>query len=83
MKSREEIEAAVVKAVVDAGQPSKVLEVERDVLLATSFEALGFDSFAMMEFCIEIQLQLGIDLEAGEVADLRTPVKVVERLART
>jgi len=82
MSTREEIEAAVARAIAGAGLPSKVANLDRSVLMSTPFGDLGFDSFAMMEFCIEIQLQLGIDLEAAEVADLGTPVKVVERIAK-
>lgn len=52
----------------------------RPSFLSLSFEEIGFDSLNFMEFCIAIAMEVGVELSVDEVAALRTPNAVIERL---
>jgi hypothetical protein len=49
-------------------------------LVGKSFEDLGFDSLAFMEFCIAIQLESGVELSADGVAGMGSPDAVARHL---
>jgi hypothetical protein len=45
-----------------------------------SFDDLGFDSLAFMEFCIAVQLETGVELTAAAVAEMGSPDAVARYL---
>lgn len=46
-----------------------------------SFGELGFDSLAMMEFCISIHLETGVELTVGKADELGSPGAVARFLS--
>lgn len=78
--SAEEITHAVALAVGACSLPSSEFQ-DTDERLTWSFEDLGFDSLAFMEFCIAIQGETGVELSVGTVAELGSPAAVVRHMS--
>ncbi len=74
----------VAEAIVQCGLVLEGVDDPSDTeaVMARSFLELGFDSLNLMEFCIAISLETGIDLDVGKLETLRTPAAVVEFLAK-
>jgi hypothetical protein len=49
--------------------------------LGESFDDLGFDSLAFMEFCIAIHVETGIELTVTAVGEMGSPAAVAKRLS--
>ena len=77
--SAEESTRVVTLAVGACSLPSS--EQDIDGQLGRSFEALGFDSLAFMEFCIAIQGEAGVELSVGAVVELGSPAAVARHLS--
>jgi len=50
-------------------------------MIDQSFEQLGFDSLTLMEFCIAIAAETGVNLPVAQVVPLKTPAAVIRFLA--
>lgn len=50
-------------------------------ILALSFEELGFDSLAFMEFCIAIQAETGAEIDVATATELGSPAAAAQHLA--
>jgi acyl carrier protein len=49
--------------------------------LEDSFDNLGFDSLALMEFCIAIQVETGIEITISAAQELGSPRAVARHLS--
>lgn len=49
--------------------------------LEESFDDLGFDSLALMEFCIAIQMETGVELSISTVQEMGSPRAVARHLS--
>lgn len=50
-------------------------------LIGKSFDDLGFDSLAFMEFCIALQLESGVELNVATVTEMSSPDAVARHLS--
>lgn len=55
-----------------AGQPDPVQEPGQDPL-DTPFEDLGYDSLALLQLAVGIELECGIEIAEGQLPRLTTP----------
>ena len=82
----EDLERIVEKAVRACSLPLPELAPAaadtRSLLMSLTFEEIGFDSLNFMEFCIAIAVEVGVELSAEEVAELKTPDAVVRHLSQ-
>lgn len=76
----------IVHAAVNA---CSALPVEPDTLAAPeslvgkSFDDLGFDSLAYMEFCIALQAETGIEVSVATITEMGSPDAVAKHLSAT
>jgi len=64
---RERVVAAILSNPVVGPDSPAVLARMNDPAQDCTFEELGFDSLARMEFCIFLETEFGISLSSGEV----------------
>lgn len=64
---RERVVAAVLSNPVVGPDSAATLARMNDPVQDCTFEELGFDSLARMEFCIFLETEFGISISSGEV----------------
>ncbi len=87
-RSRAECQRIVAAAIAACTSlPVGLLDAETlaspEGLIGKTFEDLGFDSLAFMEFCIAIQLEAGIELSVASVAEMGSPDAVAAHLSES
>lgn len=73
----------VAEAVNLCSVPLEPVEPTATAVLEQSFEQLGFDSLAFMEFCIAIHVETGVEITVGKADELGSPNAVARYLNGT
>ena len=80
MTTKQDMRDIVKRAVSSCAIPSSIRNLDDEALMAATFTEMGFDSLALMEFCVSVHLDTGVEMTSQQVAELATPNAVIDHL---